>query len=217
MEVVEFGLGVLCPRSQGSDKSCEKHPRGGATCFGSNPLSPLVHEEILKMHEQGGCGSLTDNSTWDGTHGVINSTTNTMNSCSTPTNISGTISANYSPGASSFGVGFGNFQSLSSPSFPIANHELFVNGVDMGVLETLAGANWTAGLARNAYLRVDGTNGTVINSIAVETLSATGATDVMVLDHIAVQAAATVPEPSTDSLLLVSLVFLGLRFRKPAR
>ena len=54
MEVVEFGLGVLCPRSQGSDKSCEKHPRGGAKYLGAESLSPLVHAETLKMHKQGG-------------------------------------------------------------------------------------------------------------------------------------------------------------------
>jgi hypothetical protein len=176
------------------------------TLTGGVPLTTFT--SLPNLFDQGVCGALSDNSAWDGTHGVINSTTNMVSNCSTSANIASQITLNYAPGSTSFGLGFGNFQSLNAPSFPITNHELFVNGTDLGVLETLAGANWTAGLARNAYLRIDGTAGTVISSVAIQNL--TGA-DVLVLDHVAVQAAAsTVPEPSAAWLAGITILFLGI-------
>jgi hypothetical protein len=48
---------------------------------------------------------------------------------------------------------------------------LFINGVDMGVLETLAGENWSPGIILNAYLRIDATDGSVITSVSIESLS----------------------------------------------
>jgi hypothetical protein len=156
---------------------------------------------LPNLFDQTVSGSLTDNSVWDGSHGTINTTTNTLSNCNNPANLSLRMTLNFGPGATSVGVGFGNFQSLSSPAFPITNHELFVNGVDQGVLETLAGAAWTAGLARNAYLRIDGTGGTTISSVAIQNLVAT---DFLVIDHVAIQAEATpeVPEPSTYGFTL---------------
>jgi hypothetical protein len=88
---------------------------------------------------------------------------------------------------------------------------LFVNGLDMGVLETLAGADWTPGLARNAYLRIDGTGGTMITSVGIENLTAA---DVLVFDHVAVSGAAAVPEPHYWPLLMSLIFFCILRRRR---
>lgn len=174
------------------------------TLSGGVPLTTLT--SLPGLFNQSSCGSLSANSQWDGTDALLNIPSNALSSCSTPANIANQIALNYGPGATSFGVGFGNFQSLSFPSIPVTNHELFVNGVDLGVLETLAGSNFTPGLARNAYLRIDGTGGTLITSVAIENL--TGA-DVLILDHVAVeQAAPAAPEPGTAGLVVLGI--LGL-------
>jgi hypothetical protein len=185
------------------------------TLSGGVPLTTF--SSLPALFDQTVCGSLSDNSTWDGTHGVINTTTNSLSNCNSPANIADLTTFNYGPGATSFGIGFGNFQSLAFTQIPITNHELFVNGGDMGVLETLAGSKFTPGLARNAYLRIDGTAGTTITSVAIQNLTNP---DVLVFDHVAVQQAVTaVPEPSPYSTMLVgaSLLFIGLAIRKTNR
>jgi hypothetical protein len=182
------------------------------TVSGGVPLTTFT--SLPALFDQGSCGSITDNSAWDGTHAVVNTPSNAPSNCSTPSNVSTQITLNYAPGAASFGVGFGNFQSLNSPSFPITNHELFVNGVDLGVLETLAGANFTPGLARNGYLRVDGTGGTLITSVGIVNLTAP---DMLVLDHVAVEAAASgVPEPGTIGFAMLGLLGLSIWKRRDA-
>jgi hypothetical protein len=187
-------------------------PGMSITLSGGVPLTTL--SSLAAVFDTSVCGSLSNNSQWDGTHAVINIATNAVSNCSTPANIALQIALNYAPGATSFGVGFGNFQSLSSPTIPITNHELFVNGVDLGVLETLAGANFTPGLARNGYLRVDGTGGTLITSVAIVNLTAP---DVLVLDHVAVEAAASgVPEPGTIGFAMLGILALGIWKRRDA-
>src|SRR5947208_510397 len=99
----------------------------GLTITLSGGVPVTTFSSLPNLFDQSVCGSLSDNSVWDGTHGVINTTTNTVSNCNTPANISNLATFNYGPGTTSFGIGFGNFQSLSSPSFPITNHELFVN------------------------------------------------------------------------------------------
>jgi hypothetical protein len=69
-----------------------------------------------------------------------------LTSCTGPSNVTKTITFDYAPGTTTFGIGLSNFQSLDSPAFPITNHELFVNGLDEGTIETLAGTNWAPGL-----------------------------------------------------------------------
>jgi len=169
-----------------------------------------TYSTLPALFSESACGSLTADSVWDGTDGVTNTTGNAPSNCSTPTNIANTITFNYASGASSFGIGFGNFQSPNSPQFPITNHELFVNGIDMGELETLAGSNWTAGLARNAYLRIDGTGGTMITSVEIENLTAS---DVLVFDHLAVSGETPVPEPHYWPMLL-AVIFLYLLWHR---
>jgi len=49
------------------------------------------------------------------------------------------------------GIGLANFQSaLSSPTnpFPITDHTLFVNGRNLGTVESLSGVNWSGGLGQ---------------------------------------------------------------------
>ena len=59
------------------------------------------------------------------------------------------------------GIGLANFQStLSSQTDPflVTDHTLFVNGQNLGAVESLAGFNWNGGVTvRNAYLRIEGT------------------------------------------------------------
>lgn len=177
---------------------------GGVPTTTLTSLANLIDESV--------CGSLSADSVWDGTHGMVNTVNNALNSCTTPTGLAQFTTFNYAPGTASFGVGFGNFQSLSFSSIPITNHELFVNGQDMGTLEALAGANWTPGLARNGYLRIDGTGGTLITSVAIENLTAP---DVLVFDHVAVEGPVGVPEPSVFLMLLpLGLIFLKKTIRQ---
>jgi hypothetical protein len=71
-----------------------------------------------------------------------------------------------------------------------------MNGMAEGVIETLAGANWTAGLHRNAYLRINAAEGTTITSVGIENLSSG---DFLMLDHLAVPGQSVVPEPTCFS------------------
>ena len=93
-------------------------------------------------------------------------TMNVIQNCGVPRALRNSRPSTYSPHATSLGIGLANFQSLD-----ITKHELFVNGEDLGVLETLAGANWSPGTVLNAYLRIDATNGAQINSVTFENLT----------------------------------------------
>jgi len=68
--------------------------------------------------------------------------------------------------------------------------------------------NWSPGLLRNAYLRVDGTGGTLITSVEFQNLTAT---DVLIVDHVAVAAATATPEPGTAGLLLPVALAMAIR------
>ena len=153
---------------------------------------------------------------WDGTHAVTNTTTNQIDNCSTPSNIASTITFHYAPGTTQFGISLSNFQSTNpaSPSFPITNHELFVNGLDLGTVESLAGSNWSPGIVRNAYLVVTATGGSSITSVGFENLSAT---DFLAFDHLAVATApVTTPEPAPRFLLVTSAIILLVLHRRRA-
>jgi hypothetical protein len=150
----------------------------------------------------------TQNQAWDGTHTASNALGNLPNSTTTPTNIANLITFNYAPGTLSFGIGLSNFQSTNppSPQFPVTQHELFVNGVDLGVLETLAGSNWSPGLVRNAYLRID--SNVPITSVGFENVNQPPAQqDFLMFDHLTVAAGGTsVPETGTGLLLGTALL-----------
>jgi hypothetical protein len=153
--------------------------------------------------------------TWDGTHAVTNSVNNMLNSCQVPSGLANLTTFTYAPGTTSFGIGLVNFQSLSSPLFPLSDHELIVNGTDLGTLESLAGATWTPGQGRNAYLRIDATGGSFINTVAFRNTS-TGEADYLVFDTLAF-AAFEEPEPATGWLLLLGTLALAGLFRRTQR
>lgn len=124
----------------------------------------------------------------------------------------------FEAGASSVGVGLANFQSLAvNPynPFPITNHEILINGISLGTLESLAGANWTAGInVRNAYIRIDATDGDVINAMTIRNINTTIG-DALIFDHLAIQPIfQTTPEPATMLLLGSGLLGLGIFGRK---
>lgn len=105
---------------------------------GSSPLTSLPNVHIVNpVH-------LTADSQWDGSAAATNGLNNQVGSHSD------LITFAYAAGAGSFGVGLGSFQSQNSPLYAITNHSLLINGVLIGEIETLAGANWNPGVVRNA-------------------------------------------------------------------
>lgn len=150
---------------------------------------------------------LETNNQWDGSHVVDNAISNQLSGGSWAT----LTTFNY--GAASFGIGLSSFQSPPTPGgLAVGNHELFVNGVDMGMIETLAGANLTPGIVRNAYLRVDATGGSEITSMGFENLVPTsGQEDFLIFDHLAVVPA---PEPSTCLLFVSGIALVAVRVRR---
>jgi len=111
------------------------------------------------------------------------------------------------------GIGLANFQStLSSQTDPflVTDHTLFVNGQNLGTVESLAGVNWSGGVTvRNAYLRIEGTEGSLITSIRFRNDSGQ---DFLVFDRFAVFATPSHAVPEPGSLLIFGLGGLGLRF-----
>src|SRR5262249_22674165 len=103
------------------------------TLTGGVPVT--VWTSLPNLFDVGVCGQLSAGE-WDGTHAAASLITNQVDNCFNPSSIAGMTTFAYAPGATSFGLGFGNSQSLSppSPDFPTTNHELFVNGVDLGVI-----------------------------------------------------------------------------------
>jgi len=157
--------------------------------------------------------SQTANNFWDGTRVLTNAgngtngpflppaATNTTFSLATPTAV--------------LGLGLANFQSATSSStnpFPVTDHTLFVNGVALGTVESLAGAAWTGGVeVRNVYVRVAGTEGELIHSLRFRNDSAS---DFLVFDRLAVYAPpVVVPEPSAWLGLGVAAVCLASKRR----
>ena len=159
----------------------------------------------------------TQNQFWDGTHTASNAIGNIPNNASTPSNIANLITFNYAPGTLSFGIGLSNFQSTNTPGgFAVTQHELFVNGVDIGVLDTLAGVNWTPGLVRDAYLRID--NNVPITSVGFENINQPPLEqDFLMFDHLTIAGAVAVPEPVTFLLLGAGLLGMLGKYRKQAR
>jgi len=162
--------------------------------------------------------SFTQNQSWDGTHEVGNATGNLPNSITTPSNIANLITFNYAAGALSFGIGLSNFQSLNTGGgFAVTNHDLVVNGVNLGVLETLAAGAWSPGLTRNAYLRIDATGGSTITSVGFESINQPPSEqDFLMFDHLAINATSAVPEPSLQWALVPACVILMVwrRYRR---
>jgi hypothetical protein len=150
------------------------------TLMGGDATTPITYTTLPAIYNQNTLPSSCYNSegipnlgiaSWTGATAVTNAIGNAVTGpCNEAEGIAATVTFNYPVGATSIGIGLANFQSTSSPQFPITNHELFINGVDRGVLETLAGDNWLPGIVLNAYMRIDATGGSVITSVAVMNL-----------------------------------------------
>ena len=180
---------------------------GGVTATTETSLPALFNGDTFS--------SFTQNQAWDGVDAATNAIGNIPNSTTTPSNIANLITFNYAPGTLSFGIGLSNFQSTNTPGgFAVTQHELFVNGADLGVLETLAGSNWTPGLVRNTYLRID--DSVPITSVGFENRNQPPSEqDFLMFDHLTVAGGVTAtPEPHTLLLLCGCLVgIVGYRQR----
>jgi hypothetical protein len=189
----------------------------GLTVTLSGGVTSTTWTVLPNLFDQSVCGSLSV-AAWDGTHAATNSITNLLNNCNNATGLASLTTFNYAPGTTSFGIALSNFQSTNpaSPAFPITNHELFVNGTDLGTVESLAGANWSPGIVRNAYLRIDASGGSSITSVGFENLSNTAGTDFLAFDRLAVVAPVTTgaPEPGSGGLLLLGLGLIPAALRK---
>lgn len=136
------------------------------------------------------------NDHWDNTFVLNNSSNNTFGGVR-----SYALTFHIAGGTTSLGVGLGSFQSTTPPSeqYPITNHELFINGVSYGELESLPG--WDPGLGKNAYLRIDATGGDIINSVTFRNISnSVSGLDLLYFDHVAVSA---IPEPTIAAPLAI--------------
>jgi len=153
--------------------------------------------------------AFTTNQAWDGVNSVTNAIGNAPNSAFSPNNIANLTTFNYAPGTTAFGLGLSNFQSINpaSPFFPITQHDLIVNGVNLGTLETLAGNNWTAGIVRNGYLLITDAGGSITSVGIMNVNQPPPQQDFLMFDHLAVAPgnSAPVPEPSSLALLCSGL------------
>ncbi len=178
---------------------------------GGAPRSSLPN--LFSVNDPSALG-LAANDNWDGLNVLTNDTNNQFPGVGGGARIANSISFNLTGNVIGFGIGLSNFQSLGGP-IQISNHDLLVNGVNLGTLETLAGGLWTAGLGRNAFLRIDGTGGTTINTVLfqVNTPGPTG--DWLVFDHLAIQTAldngSPTPEPSSFVLTIAGGILLAAR------
>lgn len=138
--------------------------------------------------------------TWDGTFALCNGGTGTGS-----TGLSGGL-GNYwdfqfadsvyfvfTPAVQAMGVGLSNFQSLGGPS-PITNHDVIVNGVSLGNVETLL-PGWVGGVnVRNRYVVITATGADVIQSVAFQCVTNI---DGLVFDKLAIQGVPVPVEGST--------------------
>jgi hypothetical protein len=150
--------------------------------------------------------TVTVDNEWDGSDVATN---NPQNQYGGNTDYSTVITFNYPAGAASVGIGLANFQSLTPPSpfYPITQHDLFVNGVDLGTIEVLAGNNWTPGIVRNAYVLIDAINGNA-NPITSVGFQNDAGIDWLLFDHLAIQpVVALTPTSGTPQSAIVDGAF----------
>ena len=177
------------------------------TLTGNVPTTTWTTLPTLFNPTTQGDGNETNNQ-WDGSDVVDNGANNQLSGDSWAT----LTTFNYAPGALSFGIGLSSFQSPNSPGgLGVGNHELFVDGIDQGMIETLAPPNWSPGIVRNAYLRVDATGGSTITSVGFKNiLPPSQQEDFLIFDHLAVVPVPT-PEPSACLLIVSGIALVALR------
>jgi hypothetical protein len=189
----------------------------GLTITLSGGVSTTTYSSLPALFNGTAFSTFTANQAWDSTdtYTVTNATGSLPNSPTSPTNIANLITFNYAAGTTQFGIGLSNFQSASpvgGDPFPLTQHDLIVNGVDLGTIESLAGSNWTPGLTRNGYLVIDDTGGS-ITSVGFENVNQPPAQqDFLMFGDLAIApaAATATPEPPALVLMLIALGALGL-------
>lgn len=153
--------------------------------------------------------SFTMNQAWDGVNTLTNALGNAPNSSTNPTNLANLTTFNYAPGTTEFGIGLSNFQSTNPPSsfFPVTQHDLIVNGTDLGSIESLAGSNWTPGIVLNGYVLITDTDGSITSVGIMNVNQPPQQQDFLMFDHLAVApgTGTSVPEPSSLALLCLGL------------
>lgn len=150
--------------------------------------------------------SATVNNQWDGSHILLG---NEFNSITNEGARANNVVFTFAGGARSFGVGLSNFQSLDALDFAVTDHDLYVNGQLFGRLETLLGDDMIAGRIRNAYIRIDATDGDVIESVEFRNVNTTGVIDLLAFDHVAVD-----PVPAPAGLVVLGAGFLASSRRR---
>ena len=175
------------------------------TLSGNIDPSPVTWTSLPNLYPVSS-ESVTTNNQWDGSDVASN---NPQNQYGGNTDYATVITFNYPAGASSVGIGLANFQSLTPPStfFPITQHDLLVNGVDLGTIEVLAGNDWTPGIVRNAYVLIDATNASASPITSVGFQNDTGV-DWLLFDHLAIQpVVALTPTSGTPQMAMVNGAF----------
>ena len=141
--------------------------------------------ELPSLHDGRSVDGSTDNQ-WDGVYVLLGNTNNSFPGEGSRVSV---VRFDYPAGTESFGVGLSSFQSLGFPDFPITDHNVYVNGQFVGVLEELADGVLVGGRARNVYLRFDADGGAPITSVAFENINQSGSVDLLVFDHVAIGSA----------------------------
>lgn len=134
--------------------------------------------------------------TWDGSYAICNGGYGTGSTGVSPHNgnfwdfsFADSVCFLLEPAVTEFGVGLSNIQSLGGPT-GVTNHELIVNGVSRGTLESLLPGYVPGVNVRFRYLRISATGADVIRSVCVQNISAL---DGLVFDKLAISPDATTP------------------------
>ena len=130
------------------------------------------------------------NNNWDGTHALVNNVNNVFDFP-----FISSVSFLVANGTKSFGIGLANLQKSN------ASHDLLVNGIKIADITSPDLPNYTDGIVRNIYLRIDALANENIFSVNI---LATSTNEGIIYDHLAI---ANVPESSSLLLLGLALIF----------
>jgi len=177
----------------------------------TNPTTEPI-SVLPALYNEAQSGMYTNN-LWDGRHALVNTPQNQEWEGVGLHFLADRTTFHIEGGATSFGIGLGNFQTN------ITYHELLVNGVSqVAAIDTLPG--WRTGIhLRNGYIRIDAQPGEIINSVSFDIGSRR---DGLIFDRLAfvpaseeTHEATSVPEPMTGlaAMGITSLALLRKRKR----
>ena len=167
----------------------------------TNPTTQPI-SVLPNLYNEANTGRYTNN-LWDGDRALVNTPQNQEWEGIGLHFLTDRITFHIEGGATSFGIGLGNFQTN------ITYHELLVNGLpQVAAIDTLPG--WQSGInVRNGYIRIDAQPGEIINSVSFD-IGHHG--DGLIFDRLAFIPASestSVPEP-TSGLGVIAMTSLGL-------